>query len=85
MFDVERARAATPGAADRIHLNNAGAALMTETVLEAQIEHLRLEATIGGYEAAAATEERFNSVYGSRAALSAIEPMTDLSRSAAER
>jgi selenocysteine lyase/cysteine desulfurase len=69
MIDVERARAMTPGAADRIHLNNAGAALMTYAVLEAQIEHLRLEAAIGGYEAAAATEDRFNSVYGSIAGL----------------
>ena len=69
MFDVERARAVTPGAADRIHLNNAGAALMTQTVLDAQIDHLRLEATLGGYEAAAAVEERFNRVYGSIATL----------------
>lgn len=59
----------TPGTADRIHLNNAGAALMTKEVLETQVEHLRLEATIGGYEAAAATEERFNAVYESIARL----------------
>jgi selenocysteine lyase/cysteine desulfurase len=69
MIDVERARAVTPGVAGRIHLNNAGAALMTESVLDAQIEHLRLEAAIGGYEADDATEERFNAVYGSIATL----------------
>jgi len=59
----------TPGTAERKHLNNAGAALMTETVLAAQVEHLRLEAAIGGYEAAAATEERFDAVYRSIATL----------------
>lgn len=42
---------------------------MTETVLAAQVEHLRLEAAIGGYEAAAATEERFDAVYRSIATL----------------
>ena len=35
-----------------IHLDNAGAALMPSCVLETQIEHLRLEAAVGGYESA---------------------------------
>ena len=35
-----------------IHFDNAGASLMPRCVLEAQIEHLRLEAAVGGYEAA---------------------------------
>lgn len=69
MIDVERARAVTPGAADRIHLNNAGAALMTQGVLGATIGHLRLEAEIGGYEAADAAADRFDAVYTSVARL----------------
>ena len=69
MIDVERARAVTPGAADRIHLNNAGAALMTQGVLDATISHLRLEAEIGGYEAADAAADRFDAVYTSVARL----------------
>ena len=69
MIDVERARAVTPGAADRIHLNNAGAALMTQGVLGATIGHLRLEAEIGGYEAADADADRFDAVYTSVARL----------------
>jgi cysteine desulfurase / selenocysteine lyase len=51
LIDVELARAETPGAERVAHLNNAGAALMPEPVLEALVSHLRLEADIGGYEA----------------------------------
>ena len=65
MIDVSRARAATPGCADRAHLNNAGAALMSQGVLGTVIEHLDLESRLGGYEAARATEERFEQVYSS--------------------
>ena len=45
------------------HLNNAGAALMPESVLEAIQEHLLLEARLGGYEAAAAAAEEIAGVY----------------------
>ncbi len=55
---VARARALTPACTKCAHLNNAGAALMPEPVLQAQIEHLRLEAELGGYEAAAAASEK---------------------------
>lgn len=46
-------RSDTPGAERAIHLNNAGAALMPVSVLQAMTEHLSLEGQIGGYEAAA--------------------------------
>ena len=52
MIDVARARRETPGCNNVRHLNNAGSSLPPEPVLEAMIEHLRLEAAIGGYEAA---------------------------------
>jgi len=69
MIDVDLARARTPGSAERAHLNNAGASLMTEDVLDTQLEHLRLEARIGGYEAARQAEGRFAAVYESIARL----------------
>jgi len=51
-LDLELLRAETPGCERRIHFNNAGAGLLTSSTLEAMIDHLRLEAEIGGYEAA---------------------------------
>lgn len=53
-FDLAAVGADTPGYATRIHLNNAGAALMPRPVITAIQEHLILEADIGGYEAAEA-------------------------------
>jgi selenocysteine lyase/cysteine desulfurase len=55
-------RAETPGTAGRIHLNNAGAALMPSPVLESVREHLDLEARLGGYEAAAERADRIDGV-----------------------
>ena len=71
-IDIERARRDTPAAAKILHFNNAGAALMPAPVLEAQLRHLKLEAEIGGYEAAAAADDRAEAVY-------------DFDRAAAER
>jgi selenocysteine lyase/cysteine desulfurase len=61
-LDVDQLRADTPACADLVHLNNAGASLPPRVVTEAVVDHLRLEAAIGGYEAA---DER-------RAALDAV-------------
>jgi len=62
-FDVARARRDTPGSMRVAHLNNAGAALPPSPVTEAVIAHLRLEAEIGGYEAAGVAAERIQATY----------------------
>jgi cysteine desulfurase/selenocysteine lyase len=46
-----------------IHLDNAGASLMPRCVLDTQIEHLQLEAAVGGYEAERLANERIEAVY----------------------
>jgi selenocysteine lyase/cysteine desulfurase len=68
-LDVARARADTPGVEHVAHLNNAGAALSPEPVLDAVIEHLRREAQIGGYEAKAEREDRIEHTYDAIARL----------------
>ena len=68
-FDLCRARRETPGCDNVLHFNNAGAALMPHCVLDAVINHLNLEAQIGGYEAAAQTQDAVNRVYAAAARL----------------
>ncbi len=72
-FDVARARRGTPGCESVVHLNNAGASLMPDVVLRTVIEHLELEARIGGYEAAARENDRVEAVYDSVARLLGCE------------
>jgi selenocysteine lyase/cysteine desulfurase len=67
--DVQRWRDETPGCAHRIHLNNAGAALMPAPVLDACRRHLELESEIGGYEAADARASEIGQVYDDLASL----------------
>ena len=64
-LDIAKIRADTPGVEKVAHFNNAGASLMPIPVLDVQIEHLKLEASIGGYEAAAAAAVRCEAVYAS--------------------
>lgn len=68
-MDIDALRAQTPGCAHRIHLNNAGAALLAQPTLDAMRGHLRLEAEIGGYEAAAAAWDAIEATYDSIAEL----------------
>jgi selenocysteine lyase/cysteine desulfurase len=57
-IDVDAERAATPGCSSVVHLNNAGAGLMSAGTLEATVGHLSLEAERGGYEAAVLVADR---------------------------
>lgn len=68
-IDVARARADTPGSERAAHLNCAGAALPPRPVVDAVTEHLRLEAELGGYEAAERAAGRVERVYEAAAAL----------------
>ncbi len=68
-LDLDRLRSETPGVANRIHLNNAGAGLMPVPVIAAMKDHIDLEAAIGGYEAEAQEAMRIEAVYDSVAAL----------------
>ncbi|HSP05339.1 MAG TPA: aminotransferase class V-fold PLP-dependent enzyme [Acidimicrobiales bacterium] len=72
--DLPRVRADTPGVDHVAHLNNAGAALPPRVVTDTVVEHLRREATIGGYEAAAEAAERTAAVYASIARLLGASP-----------
>lgn len=63
MVDVDALRAQTPGCAQRVHLNNAGAGLLAQPTLDVVVGHLRREAEIGGYEAADAAREDIAAVY----------------------
>lgn len=68
-FDLDVVRADTPGVCNRLHFNNAGAALVSRPVLDAIVGHLQREAEIGGYEAAAEATDRLAGVHGSIARL----------------
>lgn len=57
-----------------IHLNNAGASLPAPGVMDAITQHLQLEATIGGYEAADARQAAINGFYASVAQLLNAQP-----------
>ena len=68
-MDVAALRAITPGCKHRIHLNNAGAALMSQPTLDAMTSYLRAEAEQGGYEAADAAGEQIADAYAGLAEL----------------
>src|SRR3546814_10186171 len=68
-IDLVRARSETPGCTGVAHFNNAGASLPPQPVLDAVIGHLRLEAEIGGYEAAERAADAIEGCYGAVARL----------------
>ena len=75
-LDIDKLRAETDGCQGRMaHFNNAGASLMPSCVLQAMRDHLDLENTIGGYEAAARMKPAMDQVYSDVARL--INAATD--------
>jgi selenocysteine lyase/cysteine desulfurase len=61
--NIQHLRSDTPGCAERIHLNNAGSALMPAPVIRTIEDYIELESRIGGYEAADARAEAMQSAY----------------------
>ena len=72
--EVAELRARTPGTAERAHLNNAGAGLMSAATLDAVVGHLQREAHLGGYEAAEIAADDLAGVRSSAAQLLGAEP-----------
>jgi len=62
-MDIAQLRLDTPGCRNRVHFNNAGAALAPRPVTDAMVAFLRLEAEIGGYEAAELSHELLERPY----------------------
>src|SRR5690606_945830 len=73
-MDIDTLRADTPGCAQRIHLNNAGAALPPKPVIRGVQEHFALEFEIGGYEAADARADAIEEAYHAVGALVGAAP-----------
>src|SRR3989441_13063482 len=73
-LDVPLLRSDTPGVANVLHFNNAGAALPPRPVVDAVTGHLHREAAIGGYEAAAEAADRIADVYDAVATLIGARP-----------
>ncbi len=74
---INRIRSATPALianADLIHLNNAGAALMSTRVVSTLQQHIERESLIGGYESAADAAAELRKVYASTAKLLSASP-----------
>ncbi len=68
-MDITTLRAETPATANLIHFNNAGAALMPDPVFRAMADHLEMERSLGGYEAARQAQPQLDSFYTEFAAL----------------
>lgn len=73
-IDVSAVRAQTPAVAGVAHLNNAGSSLAPDPVVEAVVEHVRLEARVGGYEAAERAGRAVEGFYTAVAGLVGARP-----------
>ena len=68
-IDLSAVRSDTPGCAEVIHFNNAGAALPPKVVTDAVLQYTAHEALIGGYEAAEEAAAEIRSTSDALAAL----------------
>lgn len=73
-IDINQVRTDTPGVSHVNHLVSAGASLMPQVVLDAMVDHLNLEAQIGGYGAANERAEMLDGVYDQVADLLGAQP-----------
>ena len=73
-IDIEKIRSHTSGLQTTTHLLASGSALMPQPVIDAIIDHIKLEARIGGYEAADAMGDQQDAVYGAVARLIGAKP-----------
>ncbi len=74
MIDLDRVRAETPGARERVFCDSAGSSVPPRQVLDEVLGHLRREAEVGGYRAAAERARDLDAGYGVFAALLDCEP-----------
>lgn len=72
--EINTFRKDTAGCSNVIHLNNAGASLMPNVVTEAIVDHLHLEANIGGYEASALRADAIKEFYNQAGRLLNCKP-----------
>ncbi|PTR30435.1 cysteine desulfurase [Rhodococcus sp. OK519] len=75
MLDLDRLRRDTPGCLERVFLDSAGSSLPPQPVLSTVIGHLRREAEVGGYVAAAERAEDLAAVRRSLGRLIGTEPV----------
>lgn len=68
-MNIDLLRKDTPGCTQKIHFNNAGASLMPQSVIDAMITYIQVEATMGGYEAADLKAKEITGFYDSAAQL----------------
>jgi len=71
---VKQWRDDTPGCANQIHFNNAGAGLMPRSVLDVMVGHLNREANFGAYESADDAEAVATDAYAHIAKVLGAEP-----------
>ncbi|PWT88041.1 MAG: aminotransferase [Acidobacteria bacterium] len=83
--DVAKARRDTPGCEHVLHFNNAGSALPPKQVVDAVVEHLNLEAEIGGYEAYEKKLEKIEHFYDATAQMLGCKPQEIAFASSATR
>lgn len=74
MIDLDAVRALTPGAADGVFLDSAGASLVPRPIVDEVVAHLRREEEVGGYRAGAERFDDLEAGYDVFAELLGCEP-----------